>query len=86
MIAFGVINYCFKNSIRIPDEISVVGFDNNKFSSLNFISLTTIDEPKKEIGANACEILIQQINSDHKIKIKKLLKPKLIKRNSAKKI
>lgn len=48
---------------KIPDDIALVGFDDLKLSSLIEIPLTTVRQPKNEIGHTAFRILLQKINS-----------------------
>ncbi len=61
--AYAGINYLKNNNIKIPDEISVAGFDNLDFSELIIPSLTTIHQPLDKIGQDAANILIDNIKS-----------------------
>lgn len=85
-VAYGVINYCYTNNIRIPDDVSITGFDDNVFSNFPFIKLTTIKEPVEKLGNIAAEILLKQIYSKDISGIKETLKPNLIIRNSTRAI
>ena len=84
--AYGVINYCFENKIKIPEDISVAGFDDIEFSSLGFVGLTTIRQPVEEIAEKAIKILIDKIEGNSKTEVITKLEPKLIIRNSTKKL
>jgi DNA-binding LacI/PurR family transcriptional regulator len=44
--------------IRIPAELSIIGFDNIEMSQITSPPLTTIDQPKYEIGKAAIEMLL----------------------------
>ncbi len=83
-VAYGVINYCYSNNIRIPDDVSITGFDDNVFSDFPFIKLTTIKEPVDKLGNIAAEILLRQIDGKDISVIKETLRPNLIIRNSTK--
>ncbi|MFT5757622.1 MAG: LacI family repressor for deo operon, udp, cdd, tsx, nupC, and nupG [Alteromonadaceae bacterium] len=60
-IAIGAIHEIKKHGLRVPDDISVVGFDNIKVSAYIDPPLTTIDQPANEMGRKAVEVVLQQI-------------------------
>ncbi len=60
MSAYGVYNQLKKSNIRIPDDISLVGYDNIFFSELLDIPLTSINQPVYEAGAKAAELIIDR--------------------------
>lgn len=49
--------------LRVPEDIAVVGFDNIDLSKMVVPSLTTINQPKKQLGHQACEMLINLIEN-----------------------
>jgi LacI family transcriptional regulator len=57
VMAFGVMRAAVLHGLRVPQELSVIGFDNIEFSGIAHPPLTTIHQPKYEIGAAAVEIL-----------------------------
>ena len=81
-MAFGVIDYCYKNNIKIPDDISITGFDDVSFSSLNFINLTTVRQPIKKIGKKAMEIITKKIENEITENVEIAYDVEVIKRNS----
>jgi len=50
VIASGVYDYALSHGIKIPRELTVVGFDNQLFSAVLYPKLTTIGLPLEEIG------------------------------------
>jgi len=58
MLAIGVLNGLHKANIRVPADISVVGFDNIVFSAYTNPPLTTFDQPKRYIGAEAARLIL----------------------------
>ncbi len=65
-MAYSVLEVAEQWNIRVPEEISVVGFDDNTFSALIRPSLTTIRQPFFEMGHRACETLLTMIDPRHR--------------------
>ncbi|MBS6396854.1 MAG: LacI family DNA-binding transcriptional regulator [Clostridiales bacterium] len=61
LTAIGACNYLQENGIRIPEDISVAGFDDIAMASLMYPPLTTIRQPLFEMGEGAAELLIQSV-------------------------
>jgi LacI family transcriptional regulator len=59
-IAFGAIEAIGEAGWRIPADISLIGFDDVSISRIVHPPLTTIRQPKHELGAAAVEILLRQ--------------------------
>jgi LacI family transcriptional regulator len=59
VMAFGAVRAILDRGLRIPDDISLIGFDNIEFSSIIHPPLTTIHQPKYEMGQAAVEILLR---------------------------
>ncbi|WP_439131758.1 LacI family DNA-binding transcriptional regulator [Polaribacter sp.] len=70
LVAIGAMTELIKNGIRVPEDISVVGFSNWFMSSVISPSLTTINQPGFEMGKKAFKILYKEIQ--HKKKNKKI--------------
>lgn len=82
-IAIGLINALLELKIRVPEEVSVIGFDNIDFCEYVKVPLTTIEMPSYEIGKAAANLLIKQIaNSLNWAYEKVLIEYKLVERNS----
>lgn len=80
LIAKGVIDECTKRGFRVPEDVSVVGFDDISIAATFAPPLTTIRQERNELGRCAYDILNSLI---HHIPISKtLLRPKLIERES----
>ncbi len=86
MTAVGVAQELQRNNIRIPEDISIMGFDNIPLSQMISPSLTTIDQCTYKIGATAAEVLISFLNGDRKEDITLLFEPSLVIRDSTKEI
>lgn len=91
MMAMGVIQAVYEQGMKIPDDISVIGFDNIPFSETVYPTLTTIAQPIHEVAGLAVDLLIEKIKyqgqhqrpGKEKPAYKRIvLDTKLIKRNS----
>lgn len=63
MIATGALKGIEECGLRVPEDISVTGFDNIIFSSFTRPALTTFDQPKHFIGAEAAKLLLRLLDS-----------------------
>ena len=59
VMAFGAVRAILDRGMRIPEDVSLIGFDNIEFSSIIHPPLTTIHQPKYELGQAAVEILLR---------------------------
>lgn len=82
-IALGCYKAAKELKLKIPEEISIVGFDDLKFTSHLEVPLTTVRQPKYEIGRKACELLIKNIKGQTSFE-KIVLQTELIIRKSCK--
>lgn len=83
LLALGVMQAIKEAELNIPGDIAVVGFDDIEFASLPEIQLTTVRQPKYQMGKLAFEALIDQIKEDSKLGKKILLEPQLIVRKTS---
>ena len=60
IIAFGVICALKDCGIEVPEQVSVIGFDNMPFGAVSAPKLTTFDVSKKELGITAAQLLFLQ--------------------------
>ncbi|MCL6087237.1 MAG: substrate-binding domain-containing protein [Actinobacteria bacterium] len=86
LVAMGILKYCHEKSIIIPNDYSLMGFDDIFCASLLKPSLTTVHQPKNYLGKIVGELLINKLNdiniNNQHIKIA----PTLVIRESVRKI
>jgi len=82
-IAIGAIHELKKFGLSVPDDISVVGFDNIKVSAFIDPPLTTIDQPSFAMGQKAVEVVLQQIKGQALNRSRFILPFTLIERDSS---
>ena len=81
-MAIGAIKAIFDKGLRIPEDISIVGFDDREFSEYTTPSLTTVKRPIEEISIIAGKKLLEVINGKKYEGEKIYIKTKLILRDS----
>jgi DNA-binding LacI/PurR family transcriptional regulator len=58
MLAIGVIKGLHQAGVGVPEDCSVAGFDNITFSGYTYPPLTTFDQPKRQIGSEAAQLIL----------------------------
>lgn len=64
ILAIGALEWLAEHNIPVPDRMSVVGFDNLEVSNLHWIKLTTVAQPRMEMGRKAAELLISMVREE----------------------
>jgi LacI family transcriptional regulator len=82
LMAIGGICAASEQGVRVPDELSVIGYDDIALASYCNPPLTTIGQPKREIGALTARILVERIRNAETALRRELLQPVLVVRKS----
>lgn len=61
-MALGAIKALRENGIRVPEDISIIGYDNMLFLQYSYPALTTVSQNKRQIGITSAKHLIDKIN------------------------
>lgn len=85
-IAIGAIKALKEYGFNVPEDISVIGFDDLPFCTMMDSPLTTMSVNKKSLGERAVRLLIENIDKGNEDTVKLLLRPKLVERASVKQI
>jgi LacI family transcriptional regulator len=83
--ALGALQVLKENKIRVPEDVALVGFSNEVFTSVTEPALSTVEQHSMRIGNAAAEIFLQEIAAGNEkfIPQKIVLKPELIIRASS---
>lgn len=82
LTALSFIQYCKEVGIRVPQDVSIVSFDNIVYSSLDGISLTTVSQHVKEMGEHAARLMLKQLKNPEATSERIILEPTLIVRGT----
>jgi len=81
-IAFGAMKAFKENGLKIPHDISIIGFDDNAFCKISDPPLTTVRIPADHIGRSAIKLLSERIEDSSFPKMKILVNGELILRET----
>ena len=82
LMAIGAICAASQQRLRIPQDVAIVGCDDIALASFTNPSLTTVAQPKHEMGAAAVEMLVERIKDKSRPPARRLLSTKLVLRDS----
>ena len=85
-MAVGAMNAIFDHGLRVPDDISVMGFDGSNFTEFIRPKLTSMEQPIRELGKLSVELLIRQINNQDRFLDEVIVSHKLVARDSCRAI
>ena len=86
VIALGAIKAMTEANVKIPQDVSIIGFDDTPFSSLSSPSMTTVKVYTNVMGSFAVKRLVEIINKEDEVQLKIEINTKLKIRDSVKKI
>lgn len=81
-VAIGAIKTAIDQEVSIPDEMSIVGFDDIPLSHHFIPEITTVSQEANELGRTAIQVL-QKLMNHEKVKKHTVIEPKLIVRKSS---
>lgn len=64
IMAIGALRAAWENRLRVPQDLSIVGFDDIPEAAFTCPSLTTVYQPKSEMGRRGAELLLQMIRGE----------------------
>ncbi len=63
-IAFGALFECYRRGLRVPEDISIIGFNDMEICATSFPSLSSVATPRYEMARRAAEIVTRIIRGD----------------------
>jgi DNA-binding LacI/PurR family transcriptional regulator len=82
LAAIGALNAIEERGLHVPQDISLVGYDNTSLASMRHLSLTTIHQPRHDIGQMAMELLVERIEGGRVKPRRVVLAPTLVVRGT----
>jgi DNA-binding LacI/PurR family transcriptional regulator len=83
LAAIGALNAIEERGLMVPDDMTLVGYDNTSLAALRHISLTTVHQPRLEMGQMAVSMLIERIEEGRTRPRRAVLTPSLVVRGTS---
>ncbi|QFG27095.1 LacI family transcriptional regulator [Actinomadura sp. WMMB 499] len=84
LLAIGLINELTRQGVRVPGDIAVIGYDDIELAASAAVPITTIRQPRRELGWEAAELALAEIREGASHQHRQVvLTPELVVRDSA---
>jgi LacI family transcriptional regulator len=60
LLALGLLQQCVSLGIRVPEDLAIVGYDDIEFAAAAAVPLTSVSQPRRELGRRAAELLLDE--------------------------
>lgn len=82
LIALGLLQRCMELGFSVPDNLAVIGYDDIDFASAAAVPLTSVRQPRQNLGKTAARLLLDESTNPNHRHERILFKPELVARTS----
>lgn len=82
-MAFGALGALRERGLRVPEDMSLVGYDNSPLAASKYVELTTVDDQSYAVGVEVATALLARIDDPTLVPRSTLIRPTLIVRTSS---
>ncbi len=84
LLAIGLLQEMIRRGLRVPEDVAIVGYDDIEYAGAAAIPLSSVRQPREQLGRAAAELLIEEINDDGTHRHRQVVfEPELIVRESS---
>jgi len=80
--AIGAISALEEAGLRVPEDVSVIGYDNTSLAALAHVGMTTVDQPRHAMGRLAAQAVLERVRNGRTEPVRHLLHPKVVHRHT----
>ena len=81
-MALGLLQHAIGAGLKVPEDLAIVGFDDIEFAAAAAVPLTSVRQPREELGRTAAELLLAEANDEDHLHQRVLFQPELVARAS----
>ncbi|MGO2634743.1 MAG: substrate-binding domain-containing protein, partial [Galactobacter sp.] len=63
VVAIGALGAARELGLRVPEDLSVIGYDDTDLASTRLVDLTTVDDRSSDVGAEAARVLLARLEA-----------------------
>jgi LacI family transcriptional regulator len=82
LLALGLLQQCVSLGLSVPDDLAIVGYDDIEFAAAAAVPLTSVRQPRRQLGVTAAELLLDEASNPAHEHSRVLFVPELIVRAS----
>lgn len=82
LLALGLLQQCVSLGLRVPDDLAIVGYDDIEFAAAAAVPLTSVRQPRRDLGRTAAELLLDEAGNPGHEHQQVLFTPELVARSS----
>ncbi len=83
LLALGVLQELTRRSLRVPDDMAVVGYDDIEFASAAAVPLSSVRQPRHLLGRTAAELMLEEVQDGEHEHRQVVFEPELVIRESS---
>jgi LacI family transcriptional regulator len=84
LLALGVLQEMTRQSLRVPHDVAIVGYDDIDFASAAAVPLSSVRQPREQLGRTAAQLLLEEVSDGERHRHRQVVfEPELVVRESS---